>query len=262
MNELTKRFLSAIILASLVIAGIIYLPVYVVKVFIAIITVLCVYEVFNLLNKRLVGIYKKEVLAVGFLSSLSLMFLSFYLALLIIVVYSFYEAVKKYDLNYLSYIIFGFFYGVFFPSSLGLIVDIDKNLLFVLFAVVWTGDTAAYFVGKLFGRVKLAPVLSPKKTLEGAVGSFIGSVLAGYFAVRYFGFESYWMVAVIVSAVLLQVGDLFESFIKRQVGAKDSSNLIPGHGGLLDRIDSLIFASVVFLAVYSIVNQLKTFTML
>ncbi|ACN99787.1 phosphatidate cytidylyltransferase [Sulfurihydrogenibium azorense] len=255
MNELLKRVLSGLILSVLVISGILYLPVFAVKLAIAFIAVLCVYEVFKLVDKKLLGIYSNEVLVVGFLSAISILFFSFYLSVMIITLYSFYRAVKKYDLNYLSYSIFGFFYGVFFPSSLGLLVDIDKNLLFVLFGVVWTGDTLAYFFGKNFGKNKLAPVLSPKKTWEGAVGSFVGSVVGGFLTIKFFNFELYWMIPVLISAVLLQVGDLFESFIKRQVNVKDSSNLIPGHGGVLDRIDSLIFASVVFFIFYELLKS-------
>ncbi len=246
MNDLLKRTLSAIILATGVISGIIYFPVYIIKICVSLITVLSIYEVFNLLDKKLNGLYTKQVLLVGLLSSLAVLFVSVYLSILIITLYSFYLSVKKYDLNYLAYCVFGFFYGVFFTSSLGILAEIDKYLLFVLFAVVWTGDTTAYFVGKTFGKHKLAPVLSPKKTVEGAIGSFIGSVLGGYLVIEYFNIQIYWIVAVVLSAILLQIGDLFESFLKRQVNVKDSSNLIPGHGGLLDRIDSLIFASVVF----------------
>lgn len=255
MNELLKRVLSALILSVLVIVGIIYLPVSAVKIAISLITVLCVYEVFKLLDKKISGIYSKQVLFVGFLSSISLLFFSFFLSIMIITLYSFFTAVKKYDLNYLSYSIFGFFYGVFFPSSLGLLASIDKNLLFVLFSVVWTGDTLAYFVGKNFGKNKLSPILSPKKTWEGAVGSFLGSVVGGFLAIKFFNFQIYWIIPAVISAVLLQVGDLFESFIKRQVNVKDSSNLIPGHGGILDRIDSLIFASTVFFMFYELLRS-------
>lgn len=254
MSNLLKRFISAVILASIVISGILYLPVSIIKIFVSFISTLSVYEVFNLLDKKVSCLYRKEVIFIGLFSSLSVLFFSFYLAILIISIYGFYVASKKYNIDYLTYSVFGFFYGVFFPSSLGILAEIDKKLLFVLFSVVWTGDTAAYFVGKTFGKHKLAPVISPKKTVEGAVGSFIGSIIGGFLAIKYFNFHIYWIVPVIFSAILLQIGDLFESFLKRQVNVKDSSNLIPGHGGLLDRIDSLIFASAVFVLYYSFLN--------
>ncbi|WP_297888297.1 phosphatidate cytidylyltransferase [Sulfurihydrogenibium sp.] len=257
MSNLLQRIISATILAVIAVSGIVYLPVYIIKIFVAFISVLAVYEVFNLLDKKIVGIFRKEVLFVAFLSSLSVLFISFYLAVLIMTVYGFYISVKKYSLDYLTYTIFGFFYGVFFPSSLGILAEIDKYLIFVLFAVVWSGDICAYFVGKTIGKHKLAPILSPKKTVEGAIGSFVGSVVAGYIAILYFKFDLSWIIPVLISAILLQVGDLFESFLKRQVNVKDSSNLIPGHGGLLDRIDSLIFASVVFVICHALLKSLS-----
>lgn len=117
-------------------------------------------------------------------------------------------------------------------------------LIFTLTAT-WTTDTAAYFVGMAFGRRRIAPTLSPKKTLEGAVGGFAGSILVA-------GVFSYIYTFLPVSKVLLlglslgaaaQVGDLLESAFKRQAGVKDSSDLIPGHGGILDRIDSTLFTA-------------------
>lgn len=117
-------------------------------------------------------------------------------------------------------------------------------LIFTLTAT-WATDTAAYFVGMVFGRRRIAPALSPKKTLEGAVGGFAGSILVA-------GVFSYIYTFLPMSKVLLlglslgaaaQVGDLLESAFKRQAGVKDSSALIPGHGGILDRIDSTLFTA-------------------
>lgn len=117
-------------------------------------------------------------------------------------------------------------------------------LIFTLTAT-WATDTAAYFVGIAFGRRRIAPALSPKKTLEGAVGGFAGSILVA-------GVFSYIYTFLPMSKVLLlglslgaaaQVGDLLESAFKRQAGVKDSSALIPGHGGILDRIDSTLFTA-------------------
>ena len=247
MNEFTKRTISAVILASITIGGIIYLPSQALKIAIALLTVIVTYETFNLIGKKYPELKHPIVLIIAFLSSLSLLFIDTYLAILIIFLLSFYLAAKKWDLNYLAASIFGLSYSVFFVSSIGLLVDYDKYLLFLLFAVVWTGDILAYFVGKNFGKHKLSPRISPKKTVEGAVGSFLGSLIGGYAVIKHLDFDITFMIPVLISAVILQIGDLFESFIKRQVDEKDSSNLVPGHGGVLDRIDSLIFASVVFL---------------
>jgi phosphatidate cytidylyltransferase len=116
-----------------------------------------------------------------------------------------------------------------------------------LFAVVWTTDIAAYFIGRAAGGPKLVPQLSPNKTWSGAIGGTLAAVvvalalaktaaLAGLFAIA--------MLAIVLS-VSAQAGDVFESFLKRRFGAKDSSHLIPGHGGLMDRLDGFVTASVV-----------------
>ncbi|HKV28595.1 MAG TPA: phosphatidate cytidylyltransferase [Candidatus Acidoferrales bacterium] len=127
-----------------------------------------------------------------------------------------------------------------------------RGSLLVLFtlAVVWAGDTVAYFVGKWIGRVKMAPALSPKKTWEGGVGNVLGSLIVGYFFARGLRVDpTPWLATAALANVAGQVGDLVESAYKRGAGVKDSGTLLPGHGGMLDRIDSLIFAApVVWLA--------------
>jgi phosphatidate cytidylyltransferase len=119
--------------------------------------------------------------------------------------------------------------------------------VFFVLVVIMVGDVCAYFVGRRFGTKKLAPDISPGKTVEGAVGYVLGSVLAGYLMGISLAMGPSWIELVILSAllsVLGQVGDLFESWIKRAFAVKDSGRLLPGHGGLLDRLDSLIFPAV------------------
>ena len=129
--------------------------------------------------------------------------------------------------------------------------DGPQWIFFVLLAVM-AGDTAAYFVGTTLGRKKLYPEISPGKTVEGAIGSTAASLLVGVVAGGFLLPSHAWPELLGISIVLSllgQVGDLFESWIKRVFGVKDSSALIPGHGGLLDRMDSLIFP-LVFAAYY------------
>jgi len=118
-----------------------------------------------------------------------------------------------------------------------------------LFVVVWAGDAFAYGVGRWLGRRPFFPRISPKKTLEGAIGGLAGSVVVGWiFAQRFWpkpGSRALVLLAALV-AVTGQIGDLAESALKRSAGLKDSSGLLPGHGGLLDRIDSLVFAAPAF----------------
>ena len=117
-------------------------------------------------------------------------------------------------------------------------------LLFAL-VITWIGDTAAYFVGRAIGRYPFAPHLSPKKTWEGALASFAGSLLAAW-AMAHWGSVNIAMAHVFgmaaVGNVAGQTGDLLESAYKRSAGVKDSGSLLPGHGGVLDRIDALILA--------------------
>jgi phosphatidate cytidylyltransferase len=118
--------------------------------------------------------------------------------------------------------------------------------IYCILAITWAQDTAAYTVGRRFGRHKLAPILSPKKTWEGAAGGMIGSILAAVVCVLLFGLPITLLQAALlgfVGGIVGPLGDLSESLIKRQVGLKDAGNLIPGHGGILDRADSLLFTA-------------------
>ena len=115
-----------------------------------------------------------------------------------------------------------------------------------LFAVVWATDILAYFVGRAVGGPRLAPSISPGKTWSGAVGGTVSALIAGLAVASYFGSPLGWAalaVLILVLSMVSQIGDLFESSIKRRFGAKDSSQLIPGHGGVMDRVDGLATAS-------------------
>jgi phosphatidate cytidylyltransferase len=134
-----------------------------------------------------------------------------------------------------------------------------ESLLVFLLCVVWAGDTAAYYVGRAWGRRKLAPTLSPNKTWEGAIASVAGSLLVTYgllslsaelprlnvTRLAYPGESWYWYAMAVVLNIAAQIGDLAESGLKRSAGVKDSGSLLPGHGGVLDRIDALLLAAPV-----------------
>jgi phosphatidate cytidylyltransferase len=115
-----------------------------------------------------------------------------------------------------------------------------------LFAVVWATDIAAYFVGRAVGGPKLAPRLSPNKTWSGSIGGLAGAVLAAVLVVKVSGTGSLFAAALIAIAlsIAVQIGDLAESALKRRFGAKDAGTLIPGHGGLMDRLDGFVAAAV------------------
>lgn len=137
-------------------------------------------------------------------------------------------------------------------------LDNGVGWIFLLLAASWLGDTGAYFAGRAFGKHKLAKVLSPKKTWEGAIGGFFtsmaGAVLFGWL----FGLDVHWAVLAALGGVLDVfgvLGDLAESMLKRAFGVKDSGGILPGHGGILDRVDSVIFAGPVLYLVVSLVIQ-------
>lgn len=121
----------------------------------------------------------------------------------------------------------------------------DPWLVFLLLAIVWLGDTAAYYVGTAFGRHRLAPVVSPKKSWEGAIAGFVTSVAStAVWSVWQLGRLDPLLVGVgAATAIAAQLGDLVESIWKRGAGVKDSSTILPGHGGILDRMDAMIFAA-------------------
>ena len=128
-------------------------------------------------------------------------------------------------------------------------VDGIYALLF-LFILVWGADSAAYFVGRKWGRTKLAPRVSPKKSVEGVVGAILYTILAVLLIAYIAKISSrFWFFGIFLSLITILfsvVGDLFESMIKRQAHVKDSGKVLPGHGGLLDRIDSLTAAAPIF----------------
>lgn len=121
-----------------------------------------------------------------------------------------------------------------------------RGLAWTILVVIstWIGDTAAYLVGGRIGRRKLVPRLSPNKTVEGALGGLAGATAAALVVWTGFGLGDWWLGAIVgaILGIAGHAGDLAESFLKRQAGVKDSGTLIPGHGGVLDRIDALLFA--------------------
>ncbi|MEM7215899.1 MAG: phosphatidate cytidylyltransferase [Pseudomonadota bacterium] len=129
-------------------------------------------------------------------------------------------------------------------------------LILIIFACVWGADILAYFFGKGFGGPKLAPRISPKKTWSGFIGSLLGALLLTFLVIRFYDFDFTFVFAamVLVLAILSQIGDLLESMLKRTFDVKDSGTLIPGHGGVLDRVDGLVFAAVTLWAVLKVMQ--------
>ena len=138
---------------------------------------------------------------------------------------------------------------------------VSVHLLFFALAINWVGDTAAYYTGRAFGRHRMAPIISPNKSWEGAAGSVIVSAILGVIYLGHFlrGLPV-WEITImaVVGNIAGQFGDLAESAIKRGAGVKDSGNLLPGHGGMLDRVDSSLFSLVFVYAIYLICDLFRS----
>nr|WP_284694781.1 phosphatidate cytidylyltransferase [Geomonas sp. Red32] len=145
-------------------------------------------------------------------------------------------------------VLMGFLYVPLLLSHLILIRQLPHGVswLFLIMVIVMSGDSAAYYVGSALGKTKLYPTVSPKKSVEGSAGGLAGSV-AGAFIFKALYFHELTPLDCVATALLLgllgQLGDLFESLIKRSCGVKDSGTIFPGHGGVLDRLDSILFAA-------------------
>ncbi len=176
-----------------------------------------------------------------------------WLSLLLVVIFAIYVFVsgKLYErVVRLGWLVLGGFYiGLLMPHWVFLFrFPNGRSWVFFAFGVVMTGDTVAYFVGKRYGVRQLAPEISPGKTWAGAWGYMLGGLTVGILAAQFLLVQHRFFEIVgiaLLLAFLGQVGDLFESLLKRVFAAKDSSSLVPGHGGVLDRLDSLIFPAVV-----------------
>lgn len=143
--------------------------------------------------------------------------------------------------------VFGPIY-VALPLVLLVLIDlrpVGQIWIFFLLTVIFASDTGAFYFGKFFGKHKLYEAVSPKKTWEGAIGGLVASMMAGFLFLRLIGprpFDLKIVILVLMLSIAGQIGDLCESMLKRNHGVKDSGHILPGHGGILDRIDGLLFA--------------------
>ena len=252
-----NRLLSALILFPIVLFIFWIGNKYIGDVLFAFVAFLSIDEYFNAISK-----VSNPVRWIGYLSCLSIVFIHLIpegyittyaiLALPIILIILFAQVVAtemKTSFKDIAYTFLGIFYVVFFTMFLALIFGMENGRVLIWYALLsaWGSDIFAYLIGKYFGKHKFSKV-SPKKSIEGCIAGVLGAVgllLAfTFFANTYWGLSvNYGYVALIGVALSLlgQIGDFAASSIKRYVDIKDYSNLIPGHGGMLDRIDSLIF---------------------
>ncbi len=155
----------------------------------------------------------------------------------------------------LVYLVLPFYFLISIPFIFG---EYQPKILICILILIWVNDSFAYLVGKNFGKTKLFESVSPKKTIEGFFGGLVFSLIAAFFITQQHNHLEIklidWMVIAVILSIFGTIGDLIESKFKRQANIKDSGNIMPGHGGLLDRLDSLFFAApFVYLYLYFII---------
>lgn len=163
---------------------------------------------------------------------------------------------KKKYIIIIFYLISSVIFLTLIPTIEGVFIP---KLVVGIFALIWTNDTFAYIIGKNFGKNKLYERISPNKTIEGFMGGLVFSCIASYFIFFYTNFLTFpiWLGLAIILSIFGTLGDLIQSKFKRQAGVKDSGTLMPGHGGLFDRLDSIIFASPFVYAYLYLLNYVS-----
>ncbi len=248
------RWLTGLILASGIFGIIIFAPPIALALLIALIAAGGIWEYNNIVFGK--GFLKEKIegtvfaLIIPFVvyfgeSQLVLAVLAFCILVTFIL---FLGSVKEatFDIMNVAKVIFGLMYIPFLISHFILLRSLDKGVLWVFFVLVlaFAGDITALYIGKYFGKHKLMPLISPGKTVEGTIGLVVGSIVA-CLIFSYFSFPGVSLVKIgilaFVGSIIGQLGDLSESAIKRNYGLKDASTLLPGHGGLMDRLDCLLF---------------------
>jgi phosphatidate cytidylyltransferase len=252
------RIISAVILIPLAILAVIYVSPVLLLIAIGIIGTFCLYEYFGLIRAMgiktqplfsylafwilLISMYQKRFPA-SILIALVLM--SAFLSSM----WRVKQPVRERTWTLMAELLGILYFALFLYPAVSIRFDFGNKIglqwTLILLIVIWAGDSAALAAGKAFGKTRLAPVLSPKKTYEGAAAGWLAGI--GFAAAaQCFLFSELPMQHVILASALLglagQLGDLAESMLKRAADIKDSSHIIPGHGGVLDRMDSLLFA--------------------
>jgi len=259
MGNFARRMIINVLGAPLIVLCI-YLGNYYLLSLTLIISFFAQYEFYRLSNKKGYEPISNYAIAMGLLFIITVYYFNgiIYLILTFIIVFliviSFLSRIEKAFEN-ASLTLFGFFYIPFTLSFLIIIRDsLWKNaeswiILLIMVLAIWSCDSLAYVVGKLIGRHKLAPEVSPNKTIEGGIAGLIGSILlllVFYFTGKiHIGLAGAIIIGSIIG-VFAQIGDLFESVLKRSVGVKDSGRLLLSHGGFLDRFDAFFIVTPIY----------------
>ncbi|NSW92330.1 MAG: phosphatidate cytidylyltransferase [Firmicutes bacterium] len=265
---LKTRIISAVIGLSLLLAAV-FISKETLTIAVFILSVVAIDEFYNAVSKvghkpvRWIGYLSCIIiLLVGFMEGKGLLSFVFVLLLLLLLfpLPVFFHG--KYNVADISMTIYSIFYTVFMFSFIVLTRELRNGIFFIwiIFIGAWATDTFAYFGGITFGKTKLIPAVSPNKTLEGSISGVIGSVVAialyGFFVRQSLNYLTYYhfIIMGVLCGIMSQVGDLTASAIKRYAKIKDYGNIIPGHGGILDRFDSVLLISpIIYLYVYFVI---------
>ncbi len=239
MSNFTKRFITSVVYASVVFFCTLYSKESFI-VFASLVSILCLYEYGKMTQITKVQLVLMNLLNFGILFSTELwMFVSMVFIPIVLELF----CNRKNPIENLGKLFFGLIY-ISLPFKL--IIDMNFQKLFILyiFIIIWTSDSFAYLIGRKIGRTKLIPHISPKKTVEGLLASILFGNMMAYVLWSYSSMYSLGTFILLANIICIAgiLGDLVESMVKRQYNVKDSGNILPGHGGILDRFDSFIFS--------------------
>ena len=259
-----ERVISGIITVPLVLGIILYGHPWLFFILITSIVLVAAYEYFSMIVNNGVGGFLTEglilsliLLAGYFFSPKFLPLIVFLIPLTLFFIWFFREKNVRVAIDSIAYTLFGIFYTAGLGGYFLLIGNLHGGRQIIVFILlfIWSGDIMAYCWGQKFGDQKLIEIVSPNKTIAGAAANILGTLIAALLAGKMFFNEIpliHCLIVALICGIIGQFGDLAESLIKRNCRVKDSSTLIPGHGGVLDRIDSLLFAGPAFYCYYQI----------
>ncbi|WP_300436736.1 phosphatidate cytidylyltransferase [Christiangramia sp.] len=267
MKETIIRTVSGFLYTSILVASILSSEVIFIILF-YLLSLVCLVEMQKLLRLKSYALYFLQVILFYLFSFLKFnqdatillllitIFVNLFLVKDLLVVKKIPVFEKKKYIIIIFYLISSTIFLTLIPTIEGIFIP---KLVIGIFFLIWTNDTFAYLVGKNFGKHKLYEKISPNKTIEGFLGGLIFSIFMSYAIWYYTGFLTMWtwLGMAIILSIFGTLGDLIQSKFKRQAGVKDSGKLMPGHGGLFDRLDSIIFASPFVYAYLYILNYVS-----